>query len=57
MVESTVSQKSLHLEITFTVSCLAEAIHRAIYAMCRTVELGCSAAEAHLVRQYGNQYV
>lgn len=48
------SQKNLHLETPFKVSCLAEAIHRAIGAMCRKADLGCSTAEVHRERQYGN---
>src|SRR6266702_7216955 len=45
------------LETPFKVSCLAEAIHRAIGAMCRKAFLDCSATEAHRERQYGNQHV
>ena len=45
------------LETPFKVSCLAEAIHRAIGAMCRKAFLDRSATEAHRERQYGNQHV
>ena len=51
------SQKNLHLETPFTVSCLAEAIHRAIGTLCRKVDLGCSTAEVHREKHDRNQHV
>src|SRR5260221_5562007 len=45
------------LETPYKVSCLPEAIHGAVGAMCRKALLDCSATEAHRERQYGNQHV